>query len=177
MTHFCFLYCKSCYSQGSTSAESWISTQWTFPNGWRLKWPNHSEILELCNQNTVKKEVSVKLQYGWPVVHKRTAYTASLHVIEQLPSEMELMLGSELQLALQVSGPGSEHLIYKWYKNGEHLATTREPVWQIKQVVLEDQGIYICSAHNETDSVLSTECLVTGKWFSTFIPNIVVLFP
>ena len=62
-----------------------------------------------------------------------------------------------------MAGPGSERLLYKWFKNGVHLVNTREPVLQIKQVALEDHGAYICSAWNETDSVLSTECLVTGK--------------
>ena len=90
------------------------------------------------------------------------ALIASLQVIEQLPPELELPLGSELLLTLRVAGPGSDCLLYKWYKNGTHLLTTREPVLQKKQVVLEDHGIYICSACNETDSVLSTECLVNG---------------
>ena len=89
---------------------------------------------------------------------------ASLQVIEQLPTELELPLGSELRLSIQVHGPGSERLFYKWYRNGNLLATTREPVFQIKQVVLEDHGIYICTAYNETDSILSTECVVNGKY-------------
>lgn len=48
---------------------------------------------------------------------------------------------------------------------------------QIKQVGLDDHGLYICSAHNETDSILSTECLVTGEHFkgSHFMPKIVLL--
>lgn len=84
-------------------------------------------------------------------------------MVEQLPPELELPLGTELRLSIQVNGPGSERLLYKWYRNGGLLATTREPVLSIKQVVLEDHGIYICTAYNETDSVLSTECVVNGK--------------
>ena len=98
---------------------------------------------------------------------------ASLQVIEQLPSDLEVPLGSELHLSVQVAGPGSERLLYKWFKNGIHLFNTREPVLQIKQVVLEDHGLYICSACNETDSVLSTECLVTGKSYPKIgMPNL-----
>ena len=84
-------------------------------------------------------------------------------MIEQLPPELEVPLGSELQLSIQVIGPGSERLLYKWFKNGINLVNTREPVLQIKQVVLEDHGAYMCSACNETDSILSAECLVRGE--------------
>ena len=71
-----------------------------------------------------------------------------------------------------MNGPGSERLLYKWYRNGGFLATTREPVLLIKQVVLEDHGIYICTAYNETDSVLSTECVVNGKCVVVTVPSV-----
>lgn len=107
-------------------------------------------------------EIKVTQPFNIPRVMqpKHTQNRTSLQVIEQLPPELELPLGSELRLSIQVHGPGSERLFYKWYRNGNLLATTREPVFQIKQVVLEDHGIYICTAYNETDSILSTECVV-----------------
>ena len=80
-----------------------------------------------------------------------------------------MLLGAKLELYLGVEGSGSDRLSYKWFKDGVLNVITTDPIFSIEQVTLSDQGSYMCSAFTDTDSILSSECLVTGKFGNTCI--------
>jgi len=71
-------------------------------------------------------------------------------------------LGAKLELYLHVEGIGSDRLSYKWFKDGTLIGKTTDPIFSVEQVTLSDGGSYMCSACTDSDSILSSECIVTG---------------
>ena len=80
-----------------------------------------------------------------------------------LPADVSVQTGKELQLSVVAEGPD---LTYQWYKDDQEISGATNATFSIASVTSDDEGTYKVKVANNCGEVMSGECVVTVTPFA-----------